>query len=546
MKTKPKIYGVLDWISEERIKNEKGEAIEFDKHPFLLDIYDDQAQRLTIMKAAQVGLSTLSILKNHGDAKDLNIDIIYTLPTDNDVKIFVGGKVNRIIANNPTMLADVHDKDSVEVKKVGKSVIYFRGTFTKKAAIMVTADRLVHDEMDSSKLDIIADYEARLQHSKYKQIHTFSHPDIPETGVHNDWLNSDQKHWFVDCPHCKYSQYLSWDIRNEAKMSIDLDKKIFVCKRCREELDNKVRIKGYWKARYPERAWSGYWVSLLIAPWVSAKDIINKYNDPKITPWHFATRILGIPYADGASKLLKQHFLQNITGESYAPEKNKRMVIGIDTGLRIDYALGDEYGLFYHGDSEDYGEVNGFMERWPKAIAIIDAGGDLIGSRKFQERWVGRVYICYLRGTDKKGNELVKWGTKDEHGSVQADRNRMIQLVVDEFRDKRIPVHGTEDEWYEYYLDWNNLSRIKILDSETNEVRAHKWVRRGRDHRALATIFWRVGIMRFSSTGAIVGAQNKPKPNSYMIDADSTVTYDPAKLLGGSMDFGEEEVDWRL
>src|SRR3990167_5471540 len=175
--------GILDWMSEKKIRNEKGDLVEFDMHPFLVDIYDDNSQYLTVMKAAQVGMSTLQIIKNHRDAKRFKMDIIYTLPTDQDVRIFVGGKVNRIIANNQVMLADVADKDSIEVKQIGDSVIYFRGTWSKKAAIMVTADRLVHDEKDSSKLDVISDYQARLQHSKYKQIHTFSHPSLPETGV---------------------------------------------------------------------------------------------------------------------------------------------------------------------------------------------------------------------------------------------------------------------------------------------------------------------------------------------------------------------------
>src|SRR3990167_9699667 len=148
--------GILDWMSEKKIRNEKGDLIEFDSHPFLIDIYDDKSQNLTVMKAAQVGMSTCQILKNHRDAKRYKMDIIYTLPTDNDVRVFVGGKVNRIIANNPPMLKDVADKDSIEQKQVGNSMIYFRGTWTKKAAIMVTADRLVHDEKDSSKLDIIA------------------------------------------------------------------------------------------------------------------------------------------------------------------------------------------------------------------------------------------------------------------------------------------------------------------------------------------------------------------------------------------------------
>lgn len=530
------------WIQENGIKNEKGEPIDFYNHLFLYDIYRDRSKNLCVMKAAQVGMSTCEIIKNHYDAKRDKMDIIYTLPTDNDVNVFVGGKVNRIIANNPCMLEDVADKDSVEQKKVGGSMIYFRGTFTKKAAIMVTADRLSHDEKDSSKLDIIADYQARLQHSKFKQTHTFSHPSLPEVGVHKDWLNSDQKHWFVQCPHCNYWQFLNWDTTDPKKMSIDLEKEEYVCKKCKGILDDETRRKGKWVAKKPGAPISGYWVPLLIAPYVSAKDIIDKYRNPETTAEFFYTKILGLPYADGSSKLLRKHFTQNLTNKLYAPDTKDRVVIGIDTGLRLDYVVGDQKGLFYQGDADGYGELNGLMKRWPRAIAMIDAGGDLIGSREFAARWPGRVFLCYFGG-EKKKNEIFDYKEGDEYGAVHIDRNRGIQLVVDEFRDTRIPVHGTEGDWYEYYLDWNNLSKIKVLDAQTNEVKGYKWVRSGRDHRALATVLWRAGMSKFAGTGAIVAAEADNKPNSYVIEPGDKVSMNPTELF--DLIEEQEEQDWR-
>lgn len=544
---------IIDWITRNNIKNEKGQPLDFRDHAFLFDIYRNQAKNLCIMKAAQVGMSTCEIIKNHYDAKRYDMDIIYTLPTDADVSVFVSGKVNRIIANNPCMLQDVKDKDSIEQKAVGESMIYFRGTWTKKAAIMVTADRLSHDEKDSSKLDVITDYQARLQHSNFKQTHTFSHPDIVESGVHRDFIDSDQKHWFVRCPHCDFWQFLSWDTVNPKKMSVDIDRKIFICKKCQGELDDDVRRHGQWVAKYPERTWDpiknpdgrdGFWVPLLISTRVSAAEIVDKYKHPDTTPWFFNTRILGLPHADGASKLIREHFLRNLTGIAYAPGTEERSIMGIDTGLKLDFVIGNKRGIFHAADADDYGVLNGYMQRWPKMIAVIDAGGDLIGSRKFYERWPGRVFLCFLQG-DRKTKELVTWKSGDEFGTVLADRNRMIQLVVDEFRDKRLPVHGTEGDWFEYYQDWGNLSRIKVLDPDTNVVKGYKWVRSARDHKALATVFWRVGMMRFAGQGAIMGAGTAPKPNSYVVDpVNNTASFNPEELF----DFREEEQanDWRV
>lgn len=536
------------WIQENEIKNEKGDPIEFKDHLFLYDIYRDQSDQIVCMKAAQIGFSTLAILKNMFDAWSKKIEIIHTLPTDHDVEAFVSGKVDRIISNNPILQHYTTEKDSVDQKQIGESMIYFRGTWTKKAAIMITADRLVHDEKDSSKLDIIADYQSRLQHSKFKQTHMFSHPSLPEIGIHADWIESDQKHWMIMCPYCNFEQYLSWNTENLKEMSVDIERKEFVCKNCHGIIDKKTRATGRWVAKYPEKKISGYWIPLLIAPWITAVDVITKYQSPQTTPEFFYTKILGLPYADGSSKLIREHFLQNLTGKLSAPGSSERVVIGVDTGLKIDYVMGNNNGLFYSGECNDYNELDGLMKRWPRAIAVIDNGGDLIGSRKFYERWRGRVFLCGLTA-DHISKEPMRWGSGNEHGFVAVDRNRMIQLVIGEFRDKRIKVHGNENDWYEYWLDWNNLSKAKVIDPDTNQVTGYKWVRRGRDHKAMATVFWRVGMDRFSGTGAILNpVSENPEPNSYIIDPDGMARFNPEKLFRMNpywWDEDKNEDDWR-
>ena len=334
-------------------------------------------------------------------------------------------------------------------------------------------------------------------------------------------------------------------MEDPSKMSIDIERKKFICKKCRKDLPEYARRDGQWVARYPEKnkIMSGYWVSLLMCSWIPASYIVDRYFDPTTTDEFFYTKILGLPYADGASKLLRKSFFQNLTGKSYAPSTSERIIIGIDTGLRLDYVMGNKNGLFFQGDCDDYGTLDAHMKRWPKAIAVIDAGGDLIGSRAFAERWAGRVYLCYFTG-EKKKNDLFDWGKGDDSGAVRVDRNRGIQLVIDEFRYKRIPVHGTEEEWFEYWTDWNNLSKLKILDPVTNETKGYKWVRSGRDHRALATICWRAGMSRFAGMGNIVGSAPTLKPDSYMVNPDQTADFDPNKLFDLMEE--NEENDWRI
>jgi hypothetical protein len=89
---------------------------------------------------------------------------------------------------------------------------------------------------------------------------------------------------------------------------------------------------------------------------------------------------------------------------------------------------------------------------------------------------------------------------------------------------------------------------MKVLDPDTNQIRGYKWVRSGRDHLALATVFWMVGMQRFSETGIIFVPDEISQPNSYMMDPDETVCFDPEKLFKLHphwwKNYGEED-DWR-
>lgn len=551
------------WIDYHGIKTEKGEPIDWYKHLFQIDIYNDQSDKLVVMKPAQVGLSTLEIIKTFRDAESKKMDIIYTLPTDQDVGVFVGGKVNRIIANNPHLEVLTKDKDTIEQKRVGESMIYFRGTWSKKAAIMVTADRLVHDEKDSSKQDVIADYQARLQHSKFKQTHVFSHPSVPNSGVDIEWRESDQKEWFIKCPHCEYSQMLTWNTEDPKKMSINIEKQRFECKKCHKELGWKDRAIGEWKAKIgkEDAEYSGYHISLLMAPWVTATEIIKKYTkvvEGKQTMDFFYNKVLGLPYSGSGNSVTEDMIKDSVTTEKNSMKG--RIIIGVDTGIKLRYVYGNKQGLLGYGQMTDYmpDDVNKlalnqtleyFLKVFPNSIMVIDQGGDIIGARKLRKAYPGRVFLCHY-ARDRKTMQLIRWGEGEESGNVLVDRNRMIQLLVDQWRDKRFRLYrGTREDWHEYWLHWSHIYRV--AEENNLGVTEYKWLRSDRDDWVHATLYWYVGITRFGKVGGIVHAEDKPTPDSYEINPDNTVDMDPGEMFGREESSTEEawwdkdEEDWR-
>lgn len=538
------------WLDVHQIKNEKGEPISFVKHQYQLDIYDDQSQNLVVMKAAQVGMSTVEVIKNIRDAELQRMDIIYTLPTDADVGVFVSGKVNRIIANNAHLEQLTADKDSVEQKQIGQSMLYFRGTWTKKAAIMITADRLVHDEKDSSKQDVIADYQARLQHSKYKQVHVFSHPSAPNNGVDVEWQLSDQKEWFIKCSHCMHQQFLSWNTEDKKRMSVDILNRTFICKKCGGVLENKDRAKGKWVARHKDRKWSGYHISLLMNPDISAGEIVDKFNDPKQTKDYFYNKILGLPFAGSGNSVTSEMILGAVTDEKNLYQG--RLVIGVDTGIKLRYVVGNLQGLVGFGEVSDYmpDEVNKlplemtleyYLKKFPDSIMVIDQGGDIIGSRKLRAKYPGRVFLCHY-ARDRKTMQLIRWGEKDESGNVLVDRNRMLQLVIDEFREKRLKLYnGDQNQWYDYWLHWSHIYRIVEVD--TLGIDRYVWMRSDRDDWCHATVYYRVGLTRFGTGGGVALPEIHQGPDSYIIEPDQTVKFNPDEMFRREVDMSIDAFD---
>lgn len=481
---KTEIHFFLDYYNA---KNDQGEPLDFKDHPYLWDIYDDWSPTIAVRKAAQIGFSTTANIKALWLAKNRGMDIIYSLPSASDIKDFVSGKTNRLIDNNPIFQRWTEDKDSIEQKRVGSNVIYFKGTWTERAAIATPADLYISDETDRSKQEIVQQYQTRLQHSKYGWRWYFSNPSAPGHGVDRYWADSDQKHWFVHCG-CNGGEDNGWQFMTMKQLIVPKEgKPYFGCLWCKRELN---RRKGEWVRRWKDKETSGYWISSLMAPWMSASSILAKKKD--YTDEQFANFVLGEPYIGKGNILTRQSFMQNIVTKTNP--QDDRPIIGVDTGVGINMVVGNKYGLFYYDKVKDYEPLRNLLKRWPDAIAIIDQGGDIIGPRKLREEFKNRVYLCFF-AADRKNDELIRWNKED--GTVIADRNKMIQLVVDEMSEKRIPMYGKESEWEDVWNEWKGMYRTS--EENTLGVEVFKWNKpaSGRADYPFAYVYWRIGMSEF-------------------------------------------------
>ncbi len=480
-------------ILKRGIRTETGELIDFKKYRFMYDVYCDRSSLLCCMKCAQIGFTTYEILKTAHECKNEKIDIIYVLPTADDVKRFSGGKTNKILAQNPILQSWTKDKDSIEQKQFGENTVYYQGSWTERSALSITAKKLVVDEYDRCKPAIVEQYDSRLQSTADPKKAYFSNPSAPDFGIDKIYKQSDQKKW-----HIKHS------CGNEYVMDetcIDYTAEKYICPKCAGEITDEERRLGFWKAT-AQGKWSGYWIPLWIAPWMSAKNIAVMKREK--TPEFFANFVAGLPYIGGGNKVSAQTIINCLNKKVNTQED--RIIIGVDTGLPIHYVLANKQGYFYFGKCSDpsaggdpYRELEQLMIRYPSSIMVADQGGDLIGIRRLQAKYPGRVFLVWYRA-DRKTQEIIQWGKDMEYGKVIADRNRLIQLFIDEMSDRRVTFNGSESEWQEYIVHWMNIYRT--WEENSLGVREFKWERQGPDHWVHATVYARIGLEKYAESKA--------------------------------------------
>jgi len=526
------------------LRNEQGIPIEFDDHRFMWDIYNDFSPFSVVLKPPQVGMTTAQILKALYVAKKFNKQIVYTLPTEDAMYEMVSGTFNRLIAQNPPLQKWVMDSDTMSHKSVGDSMIRFRGTQSPTQAMMYPSDLNIHDELDASNFDNIQLMETRQQAKAEAWRWYFSHPSIAGFGVDIYWQQSDKREYVITCLHCQKKQILVWP------ESINQEGLYYQCKGCKQEITDANRKGAHGKGGdwlpTAHGKFHGYHISQLMCPWISAEKIVAAKNDPQKNEQYFYNYVLGLPYVGSENKIPSNIVLKNVVPE--INEQGDRIIIGVDTGLPIYYTCMNKQGAFYYGqckppskDYDPYGELEKLLLRWPTSTIVSDQGGDLIGIRKLQAKYPGRVYLVFYR-KDRKSKEMVEWGEKEEQGTVRVDRNQYFQWMVEQLRDTgRIRLNGKPEEWTDWAAHFDNVYReIKVaLDKPGHDVATNYgaeliWKRNGADHYCHTLLYALVGLEKYGVAGATFIKRDGQVRFPMASRADNTIS--PRRVLGKKLE----------
>ena len=365
---------------------------------------------------------------------------------------------------------------NVERKELNKRFIYFKGTVGKSVAVSTTADLLIHDELSRSDQNTIETYKSRIKASQYKGRWMFSNPGTERDELDLQWMKSDQKEWVITCPHCASEHYLTFP------ESLDLENKCYICKDCKKPIDDDIRRNGKWVAQMPKSKVSGYHISHLMCPWITAEEVIE---DSQGDPAYFNNFVLGKAYSPGDLSVSKTTILDLWTPKNL---NDGNLFLGVDVGNIKHYVLRSQKGLVKIGRFSNWSELDDIIAYYSPKAGVIDAMPDNTASRHYVDKYPW-MQMSYFMENANNPQTIVWWGEGDKKGIVYSHRDRILDRMLTDMIEAKWSIGLTTDKDFQLYIKhYETLRREKVVNNKG--IERYIWgSTTGEDHFVFADLY---------------------------------------------------------
>lgn len=498
-----KPMGLLDWTQKFRSKLQPGAFFCIHNYEYLIDIYNETAPEMIIIKSAQTGASEYLISYSIHMPAERNGRVLYIMPTVQDVSDFSQSRFSpaikaswRIAQLLKPATREARGADKVSLKQIGEQYIYFRqATISEgkdpskqgqeaRQLQSTPADAIVFDELDEMDFRAIPIAVERLGASPLKEIRKVSTPTYNGIGIHAEWEQSDQREWFIRCEHCGRWQMLT--INHIVQEWDDLERPFIwhgqeaddawpVCenKRCGKRLNRLA--KGKWVARYPGRRVVGYRPTQLFSLNSSLIGIINKLQKvDEASRKQVWTKGLGLPYTPRGGGL-SEAMIDGCRREyGHGPIAGERPFAGIDVGRLLHIVIrakandDGERRQLWAGAVSSFDEVARILKLYNVAGFVIDGLPETRMARSLQAQFPdGLGWLAYYGGSEK--GEVIDFNKKD--GVVNLARTILLDEMFAGFIDQKtntIPAYARDIE--DYYAHLMAPKRKLYKKDDGNEV----------------------------------------------------------------------------
>jgi hypothetical protein len=320
------------------------------------------------------------------------------------------------------------------------------------------------------------------------------------------FLRSDQRCYYLPCPHCSLEQKLTWE-RN-----VDRERALVVCRECRRPMD--VLAPGRWVAEAPgnDRV-HGYHLSRLYSPWADIAAMLeaSEATTPSALQ-EFQNSDLGevfVPPGSGLTLDVLDRCRRDYALGDYAGQP---CFMGVDVGLKLHVVIRERPPtafeaenhrqhwatsrvprLWFAGELDHFAELEALIERYQVERAVVDAQPETRQAVEFARRQE-RCHVWLARyGRQEPGHDFVH---TDELRLCRTNRTEAIDAMVERFhgamnelpRDARQLGGRPKAGIGEYYRQLLVPQRQLEQDGQGNWVA--RWLRGNKaDHFAHAEVY---------------------------------------------------------
>lgn len=529
---------MLPWMEHYRPMLTAGRPFDLTEHLYLKAIYADQHQEVVYKKAAQVGVSEYLISWTLYQAAERDATGLYVMPSGSSVSDFSAARLGPAVDSTISpRLAELitpassgrkgaRGSDRITLKRVRNRFVYFRSGHISERndkenvaqLKSIDADVLILDELDEMDARVPPIARQRLLHSNIAKVRQASTPTYAGLGIDVEYQASDQRQWFLPCPHCNHEQTLDLDNLIQEYDSLDrpirwygkgdgqdeFGRPYLGCRQCGKMLDRTA--PGVWVPAYPGRAVHGYHITGLMSVRKPLKLFIQGLLSTDETKRRETTnQTAGEAYRPRESENLSEQTL-NACRREYAlgPVPGEKTVAGVDVGRVLNMVVrgvlpDGNRALRFAGQLDSFEEVLHIMTRFNVGVCVMDALPETRKARELQKKkprlafWLA-YFTNFTQGA--KTERASHYNAKELE--VDIDRTRAMDDTLALFHNATLhdengwPLPGntlpeTAPGIPDYYTQMKAPTRIMTEDSKGNRIPAY--ISAGKDHYAFAELY---------------------------------------------------------
>lgn len=319
-------------------------------------ISSNSVEQVTVMKSARVGYSKIL---NHVIAYHIHQDpapIMLVQPTIEDAQGYSKEEIAPMLRDTPCLrgvVSDAKAKDGANTilqKQFPGGTLSLVGANSPRGFRRVSRRIVLFDEVDGypvsagSEGDQIKLGIRRTEYYWNRKIVAGSTPTVKDfSRVERMFQQTDQRRYFVPCPHCSHMQYLRWP--NITWTDNDPSTAAYKCESCAELIPHSKKRwmveRGEWRPTAPgngKHIGFHIWAAYSYSPNASWSNLVEEFLDAKHDAEQlktFVNTVLGETWEDEyASKIGADSLMERAAKETYKqhcpPVEGLALTVGCD------------------------------------------------------------------------------------------------------------------------------------------------------------------------------------------------------------------------